>query len=201
MDGDLGTGPDASDKHNPANGTSVSGLLQGPPSMGTPTIRRKMQLPGMQRLTSYYSKQWTSSCESISHHPIQRQWEDCRSICAILLILCDNLEQLAWNPDTWMPTKGHGWISKISSMNGHRGTWPYLKEMFHLQLQQGHLADTFIQSDLHRLIHTLTNRRQSQPCKATGAVRVKCLAQGHIDTQLAGAGDWTISQRSFSSHL
>ena len=56
-----------------------------------------------------------------------------------------------------------------------------------LQLQLGHLADAFIQSDLHRLTH----RRQSQPCKATasssGAVRVKCLAQGHINTQLGGA--------------
>ena len=60
-------------------------------------------------------------------------------------------------------------------------------------LQLGHLADAFIQSDLYRLIHTLTHQRQSQPCKATasssGAVRVKCLAQGHINTQLGGAGD------------
>ena len=63
------------------------------------------------------------------------------------------------------------------------------------QLQLGHLADAFIQSDLHRLIHTLTHWRQSQPCKATasssGAVMVKCLAQGHINTQLGGAGDRT----------
>ena len=29
----------------------------------------------------------------------------------------------------------------------------------------GHLADGFIQGDLHRLIHTLTHRRQSPPCK------------------------------------
>ena len=35
-----------------------------------------------------------------------------------------------------------------------------------LLLQLGHLADAFIQSDLHRLIHTLTQRQQSQPCKA-----------------------------------
>jgi hypothetical protein len=64
-----------------------------------------------------------------------------------------------------------------------------------LQLQLGHLADAFIQSDLHRLIHTLTHRRQSRPRKATasssGAVRVKCLAQGHVNTQLGGAGDRT----------
>ena len=64
-----------------------------------------------------------------------------------------------------------------------------------LPSQLGHLADAFIQSDLHRLIQTLTHRWQSQPCKATasssGAVRVKCLAQGHINTQLGGAGDRT----------
>ena len=56
-----------------------------------------------------------------------------------------------------------------------------------------HLADTFIQSDLQRLIQTLTHRRWSQPCKATaissGAVRQS--AQGHINTQLEGAGDRT----------
>ena len=67
--------------------------------------------------------------------------------------------------------------------------------LIQLQLQLGHLADAFIQSDLHRLMHTLTHRRQSQPCKATasssGAVRVKCLAQGHINIQLGGAGDQT----------
>jgi hypothetical protein len=63
------------------------------------------------------------------------------------------------------------------------------------QLQLGHLADAFIQSDLHRLIHTLTHQRQSQQCKATasssGAGRIKCLAQAHINTQLGGAGDRT----------
>uniref|UniRef100_A0A8C5AHX8 Uncharacterized protein n=1 Tax=Gadus morhua TaxID=8049 RepID=A0A8C5AHX8_GADMO len=56
---------------------------------------------------------------------------------------------------------------------------------FFLQLQLWHLADAFIQSNLHRLIHTLTHRRQSKPCKVTasssGAVRVKCLAQGHSE--------------------
>ena len=66
-------------------------------------------------------------------------------------------------------------------------------------LHSGHLADAFIQSDLHRLTHTLTHRRQGRPCKAiassSGAVRVKCLAQGHIDTQLGGAGDGTSNLR------
>uniref|UniRef100_A0A8C4Z4Z7 Myotubularin n=1 Tax=Gadus morhua TaxID=8049 RepID=A0A8C4Z4Z7_GADMO len=38
-----------------------------------------------------------------------------------------------------------------------------------LNLQLGHLADAFIQSDLHRLINTLTHRRQSQPGKATAS--------------------------------
>ena len=59
-------------------------------------------------------------------------------------------------------------------------------DQLQLQLQLGHLADAFIQSDLHRLIHALTHRRQSQTCKGTasssGAVRVKCLAQGRVRT-------------------
>ena len=42
-------------------------------------------------------------------------------------------------------------------------------------------------------IHTFTHRRRCQPCKTTasssGAVRVRCLAQGHLDTHtLGGAG-------------
>ena len=44
----------------------------------------------------------------------------------------------------------------------------------------------------HSPIHGFTKRRRCQPCKATarspGAVRVRCLAQGHLDTQLGGAG-------------
>ena len=59
----------------------------------------------------------------------------------------------------------------------------------------GNLADALIQSDIHRLIHKLTHRRQSQPCKVTGsssgAVRIRCHAQGHINTELGGAGDRT----------
>jgi hypothetical protein len=35
----------------------------------------------------------------------------------------------------------------------------------HLHLHLGHLADAFVQRDLHQLIHTLTHRRQNQPCK------------------------------------
>ena len=48
-----------------------------------------------------------------------------------------------------------------------------------------HLSDAFIQSDFQ----PFTQRRRSQACKATaillGAVRGRCLAQGHLDTQLA----------------
>ena len=58
----------------------------------------------------------------------------------------------------------------------YTGTW--LPLLFALG---GNLTDAFIQSDLH----TLTHRRQRQPCKATasssGAVWVRCLAQGHIN--------------------
>jgi hypothetical protein len=42
---------------------------------------------------------------------------------------------------------------------------------------------------------THSHRRRCQPCEATAslsrAVRVRCLAQGHLDTQLGGAGDQT----------
>ena len=39
-----------------------------------------------------------------------------------------------------------------------------------------------------KFVNTFTNRRRSQPCKVTGAVRVRCLAQGHSDTPLEGRG-------------
>ena len=44
-------------------------------------------------------------------------------------------------------------------------------------------------SNIHPFImHTFTHRRRCQPRRATaswsGAVRVRCLAQGHLDTQL-----------------
>ena len=65
----------------------------------------------------------------------------------------------------------------------------------HLHLHLGDLADTFIQTDLQRFLHTFTHQRRCQPCKATasssGAVRVRCLAQGHLDTRRGWAGDWT----------
>ena len=54
-----------------------------------------------------------------------------------------------------------------------------------------HLADSFIQSVLQQLTSTFTHRWWSQPCKATasssGAIRVGCLAQGHLDTHEGGA--------------
>ena len=52
----------------------------------------------------------------------------------------------------------------------------------------GDFADTFIQSDLQPFIHTFTHWQRSQPHRATaslsGTVRVRCLAQWHLDTQL-----------------
>ena len=40
-------------------------------------------------------------------------------------------------------------------------------------------------------INPFTHRRQSRPLSWSGAVRVRRLAQGHLDTQLGGAGDQT----------
>ena len=46
---------------------------------------------------------------------------------------------------------------------------------------------------IHPFMHTFTHRWRSQPCNATasspGAVRVRCFAQGHLNTRLGGAGD------------
>ena len=49
-----------------------------------------------------------------------------------------------------------------------------------------------IASHIHPFMHTFTHRRRGrQPCKTSGALRVRCLAQGHVDIQLGGAGDRT----------
>ena len=48
---------------------------------------------------------------------------------------------------------------------------------------------------IHPFMLTFTHRRWCQQCRAaassSGAVTVMCLAQGHLDTQLGGAGDRT----------
>ena len=47
----------------------------------------------------------------------------------------------------------------------------------------------------HPFVHTLTHRRRSQPCQATasssGAATLRCLAQGHLDTQRGRAENRT----------
>ena len=46
---------------------------------------------------------------------------------------------------------------------------------------------------IHPFVHIFTNHQRCQQRKVTasspGAVRVRCLAQGHLDTKLGGAGD------------
>ena len=57
----------------------------------------------------------------------------------------------------------------------------------------GHSKRFTISLNIHPSMHTFTHPRWCQPCKATasspGAVRVRCLAEGHLDTRLGGAGD------------
>ena len=54
-------------------------------------------------------------------------------------------------------------------------------------------------ASLSPIIQTFPHRRWSQPCRATasssGAVRVRRLARGHLDTHLGGAGDRTSTLR------
>jgi hypothetical protein len=54
-------------------------------------------------------------------------------------------------------------------------------------LTSGHSKHFTVSPHIHPFKHTFTHRRRSEPRKATvsssGAVRVKCLAQEHIDTQ------------------
>ena len=65
--------------------------------------------------------------------------------------------------------------------------------LMRINLHLRRLADVFIQSALQWIMHTFTHRRRCQPRRATasssGAVRVRCLAQGHLNTQLGGAGE------------
>ena len=49
------------------------------------------------------------------------------------------------------------------------------------QLHLGDFADAFVQTNF---IHTFTHQWLSQPCRATGVVRMRCLAQGHLDAEL-----------------
>ena len=61
-------------------------------------------------------------------------------------------------------------------------------------LTSGHSKRFTILSNIHPFMHTFTHRQRRQPRKATasssGAVKLRCLAQGHLDT-LGGAGDRT----------
>ena len=60
-------------------------------------------------------------------------------------------------------------------------------------LTSGHSQCFTILPNIQPFMHTFTHRRRCQPCKATAsslrAVRVRCVAQGPVDTR---AGDRTI---------
>ena len=78
-------------------------------------------------------------------------------------------------------------------------TWPRMDVW--LEVNGLHLYSAFLNSgqskhftiwpNIHPFTHTFTH----QPCKATAsssvAIRLRCLAHGHLDTQLGGAGDLT----------
>ena len=58
-------------------------------------------------------------------------------------------------------------------------------------LTSGHSKRFIILPSIHPLMHTFTHRRRCQLCKATasslGAVKVRCIAQGHLDTIARGS--------------
>ena len=69
---------------------------------------------------------------------------------------------------------------------------------------------TLLSKATYNYIHTFTHRRRSQPHRATtsssAAVRVRCLAQAHLDNQLGGAADRTsnllqVNPLHFMSHF
>jgi hypothetical protein len=68
-------------------------------------------------------------------------------------------------------------------------------QLYHAFLTSGRSKRFTILPNIHPFTHTFTHRRRSLPRRATasssGAVRVRRLAQGHLDTQLGGAGDRT----------
>ena len=76
------------------------------------------------------------------------------------------------------------------------GRWTASTQRFSNQWPLKALNNTASHSPVHPHIHpfilTFTHWRRSQPRRATaswsGAVRVRRLAQGHLDTQLGGAG-------------
>ena len=75
----------------------------------------------------------------------------------------------------------------------------YIAQFF---VTSGHPKRFTISPQILPFIHTFTHRRWCQPRKvpasSSGAVRVRCLAHGYLDTQLGGAGDRT-SNRAVTS--
>ena len=84
---------------------------------------------------------------------------------------------------------------KRSTVNGLR--------LYSTFLTNGHSKCFKIFPIIHPFMHTFIHQRRSQPCKVTdskpGAVRGRRLAQGHLDTQRGGAGDWTSNLQVTSS--
>ena len=68
-------------------------------------------------------------------------------------------------------------------------------DLYRAFLTSGHSKCFTILPHIHPFIHTFTHQRRCQPCRATaswsGAVRVRCLYQGHFETRRGGTGDQT----------
>ena len=67
--------------------------------------------------------------------------------------------------------------------------------LYSIFLTSGHSKRLKIVPNICPFMRTFTHRRRCHPCKATagssGAVRVSCLAQRHLNNRVRGAGDRT----------
>ena len=100
------------------------------------------------------------------------------------------------------PTKGYNSVTSASDtnnsdnnmVNGLHLTW-------HICVTRGHPNLCTILPHNKPFIR----RQRCQPCKATasssGAVKVRCLAQGHLDNRLGGAGNELATLRSPANPL
>ena len=89
----------------------------------------------------------------------------------------------------WPPEAAVGQCRPLGSVNGY---WTAFTPRFsnQLPLKAHSPIHAHIHAHIHSHNHTPTATVESTP-QCDSPVRVRRLAQGHLDTQLGGAGNWT----------